>query len=134
MNGEAGGSESAFLSKTQNATTMKSYFGDFKILMQRVKDFGKPALVLLEADAYGFLEQQAWRARTERCICQNVHRHHLVAVAVKQLASVWRPARIRPPAGRNRDAWDTTWVWVRHDIDLKRARILTLVGHPSPVR
>jgi uncharacterized membrane protein YgcG len=59
INGEAGGSESAFLSKVQNATTMKSYFGDFKILMQRVKDFGKPALILLEADGYGFLEQQS---------------------------------------------------------------------------
>ncbi len=58
MNGEAGGGESAFLSKTQNATTMRSYFGDFKILMQRVKDFGKPVMILLEADGYGFLQQQ----------------------------------------------------------------------------
>ncbi|HVW24759.1 MAG TPA: hypothetical protein VHC69_05285 [Polyangiaceae bacterium] len=56
--GEAGGGESATLSKVQNATTMKSYFGDFKIFMQRVKDFGKPVLVLLEADGFGFLEQQ----------------------------------------------------------------------------
>ena len=56
--GEPGGSESAMLSKVQNATTMRSYFGDFKILMQRVKDFGKPALILLEADGYGFLQQQ----------------------------------------------------------------------------
>jgi hypothetical protein len=58
MNGEPGGSESAFLSKVQNATTMKSYFGDFKILMQRAKDFGKPVIILLEADGFGFLEQQ----------------------------------------------------------------------------
>ena len=58
MNGEAGGGESAFLSKVQNATTMKSYFGDFKILMQRAKDFGKPVIILLEADGFGFLEQQ----------------------------------------------------------------------------
>jgi hypothetical protein len=57
--GEAGGGESAMLSKVQNATTMRSYFGDFKILMQRVKDFGKPVVVLLEADGYGFLEQQS---------------------------------------------------------------------------
>ena len=42
MIGEAGGGESAFLAKVQNATTMKGYFGDFKILMQRAKDFGKP--------------------------------------------------------------------------------------------
>jgi hypothetical protein len=58
MNGEAGGGESAFLSKVQNATTMKSYFGDFKLLMQRAKDFGKPVIILLEADGFGFLEQQ----------------------------------------------------------------------------
>ena len=58
MNGEPGGAESAFLSKVQNAATMKSYFGDFKILMQRVKDFGKPVLVLMEADGFGFLQQQ----------------------------------------------------------------------------
>src|SRR3982751_6002416 len=58
MNGEPGGSESAFLAKVQNATTMKSYFGDFKILMQRAKDFGKPVIILLEADGFGFLEQQ----------------------------------------------------------------------------
>ncbi|HYP74625.1 MAG TPA: PA14 domain-containing protein [Polyangiaceae bacterium] len=57
--GEAGGGESATLQKLQNASTMASYFGDFKILMQRVKDFGKPTLVLLEADAVGFLEQQS---------------------------------------------------------------------------
>ena len=57
--GEAGGGESATLQKVQNATTMRSYFGDVKILLQRVKDFGKPALILVEADAFGFLEQQA---------------------------------------------------------------------------
>ena len=46
------------LAKVQNATTMKSYFGDFKILMQRAKDFGKPVMILIEADGFGFLEQQ----------------------------------------------------------------------------
>ncbi len=56
---EAGGGESATLSKLQNASLMRSYFGDFKLLMQRAKDFGKPVLVLLEADAFGFLEQQS---------------------------------------------------------------------------
>lgn len=56
---EAGGGESATLQKVQNASTMRSYFGDFKLLMQRAKDFGKPVVVLLEADAFGFLEQQS---------------------------------------------------------------------------
>src|SRR3954468_24861686 len=58
INGEPGGSESAFLSKVQNATTMGSYFGDFKILMQRAKDFDKPFVVLLEGDGFAFLQQQ----------------------------------------------------------------------------
>ena len=58
MNGEPGGGEAAFLQKVQNATTMRGYFGDFKILMQRAKDFGKPVIVLLEADGFGFLQQQ----------------------------------------------------------------------------
>jgi len=57
--GEAGGGEAQTLQKVQNATTMRSYFGDFKLLMQRAKDYGKPVLVLLEADAFGFLEQQS---------------------------------------------------------------------------
>ncbi|MEP7052330.1 MAG: hypothetical protein ABJB12_18330 [Pseudomonadota bacterium] len=56
---EAGGGEAQSLQKVQSPSTMSSYFGDFKILMQRVKDFGKPTLVLLEADAVGFLEQQS---------------------------------------------------------------------------
>jgi hypothetical protein len=56
--GEAGGGEGQTLQKVQTAATMKSYFQDFKILLQRVKDSGKPAYVLLEADAFGFLEQQ----------------------------------------------------------------------------
>ena len=58
MNGEAGGGESAFLQKVQNATTMRGYFGDFKLLMQRAKDFGKPVIILIEADGFGFLQQQ----------------------------------------------------------------------------
>lgn len=56
---EPGGGESATLQKVQNAATMRSYFGDFKLLMQRAKDFGKPVMILLEADAFGFLEQQS---------------------------------------------------------------------------
>src|SRR5690349_18509787 len=47
---EAGGGEAATLQKVQNAATMRAYFGDFKLLMQRAKDFGKPVLILLEAD------------------------------------------------------------------------------------
>ena len=59
MNGQSGYNEAAFLATAQNKTAMQGYWGDFKILMQRAKDFGKPVLILLEADGYGFLEQQS---------------------------------------------------------------------------
>ncbi len=59
MNGEPGGGEGQFLTKVQTPATMKSYFGDFKILMQRSKEFGKPVHVLLEPDGVGFLESQS---------------------------------------------------------------------------
>jgi hypothetical protein len=59
MNGESGYDESAFYATTKNATTMKSYFGDFKILMQRAKEFGKPVLVLMEGDGYAYMEIQS---------------------------------------------------------------------------
>ncbi len=58
MNDEPGGSESAFLAKAQNASTMAQYFGDFKLLLQRSRDFGKPVVIHLEPDGFAFLEQQ----------------------------------------------------------------------------
>ncbi|MET0406208.1 MAG: hypothetical protein ABW123_27565, partial [Cystobacter sp.] len=58
LNAEPGGGEAQFLAKTQNSTTMKSYFSDFKVLMQRAKDFGQPVFVLVEADGFGLLQQQ----------------------------------------------------------------------------
>ncbi|HYO52216.1 hypothetical protein [Archangium sp.] len=58
LNSEPGGGEDQVLAKVQNATTMRSYFSDFKVLMQRAKEFGKPVLVLMEADGYGFLQKQ----------------------------------------------------------------------------
>jgi hypothetical protein len=57
LNAEAGGGEDQFHVKVQNATTMKSYYSDFKVLMERAKDFGKPVLVLVEADGYGLLQK-----------------------------------------------------------------------------
>jgi hypothetical protein len=58
VNDEAGGGESQFLAKVRNAATMKGYFSDFKLLMQRAKEHGKPVMVLLEADGFGLLQQQ----------------------------------------------------------------------------
>ena len=40
MNGVANYNESAFLATAQNAAKMADYFGQWKILMQRVKDSG----------------------------------------------------------------------------------------------
>lgn len=59
MNNEPGGGEAQFYSKTQNATTMASYFDDFKVLMQRCKEFGKPVLVLMEGDGFAYMEIQS---------------------------------------------------------------------------
>ncbi|QRO02404.1 hypothetical protein JRI60_05815 [Archangium violaceum] len=58
VNSEDGGGEDQFLAKVQKATTMASYFYDFKVLMQRAKEFNKPVLVLMEADGFGFLQKQ----------------------------------------------------------------------------
>jgi len=58
MHGEPGGGEAQFHQKTRSVSTMRSYFGDFKILMQRAKDFGKPVVILLEADGYALLQRQ----------------------------------------------------------------------------
>jgi hypothetical protein len=59
MNGLSNYNEGAFLATAQNAAKMADYFGQWKILMQRVKDFGKPTVILVEADGFGFLEQQS---------------------------------------------------------------------------
>jgi hypothetical protein len=59
MNGEPGGGEDAFYAKTKTASTMASYFADFKLLMQRAKDFGKPVIVMVEGDGYGFMQLQS---------------------------------------------------------------------------
>jgi hypothetical protein len=55
---EPGGGEAESLAKVQNVTTMRSYFSDLRILMQRAKEHGKPILVLIEPDAFGLLQFQ----------------------------------------------------------------------------
>ena len=59
LNGEPGGGEDQLLAKVRNTATMRGYFSDFKALMQRAKEFGKPVLVLVEADGFGLLQKQA---------------------------------------------------------------------------
>ena len=59
MQDEPGGGEGQFYQKVQNATTMASYFRDFKTLMERARDFNTPVMILVEADGFAFLEQQS---------------------------------------------------------------------------
>ncbi len=56
---EPGGGEAQALAKTQNATTMREYFTDVKLFLQRAKEFGKPVMMLVEADGFGELQQQS---------------------------------------------------------------------------
>ncbi len=58
MNGESNYNESAFLATAQDPARMADYFGQWKILMQRAKDYGAPVVVMVEADGFGFLERQ----------------------------------------------------------------------------
>jgi len=51
--------ESKFVAKLQNATTMKSYFNDFILLMKNAKNFSKPVLILMEADGFGYCQIQS---------------------------------------------------------------------------
>jgi hypothetical protein len=58
MNSEPGGGEDQFLAKARSSATMRSYFSDFKVLMQRAREFGKPVLIMVEADGFALLQQQ----------------------------------------------------------------------------
>jgi hypothetical protein len=58
MNGVSGYNEGAFLATVQNPAKMADYFNQWKILMQRVRDFGLPTVIMVEADGFGFLQQQ----------------------------------------------------------------------------
>lgn len=42
--------------KANNRTSMLEYYQDFKLLMQRAKDFGRPVLVMVEADGFAYLQ------------------------------------------------------------------------------
>lgn len=59
MNGVSGYNESAFYATMQNATKMADYFGQWKLLMERARDFAKPTVILVEGDGFGFLYQQS---------------------------------------------------------------------------
>lgn len=50
--------EANFYQKCTSATTMRQYFTEFRDLMRRAKDYGKPVLVLMEADGFAYLARQ----------------------------------------------------------------------------
>ncbi|MBZ4329437.1 hypothetical protein [Corallococcus sp. AS-1-12] len=56
--GEPGGGEQETLAKLKNASTMRSYFEDVKLLLQRAKSYGGPVILHVEPDAVGFLQFQ----------------------------------------------------------------------------
>jgi hypothetical protein len=59
-NGPSGGSEAGNdLAHLNSAGTMRAYFADWALLMQKIGAFGKPALVVVEPDLWGFVEQNA---------------------------------------------------------------------------
>lgn len=57
--GLPGGGESATYAKLRVAATMRAYFNDFKLLMQVIKNFGRPVIVHLEPDGWANIEVQA---------------------------------------------------------------------------
>jgi hypothetical protein len=59
-NGPSGGSETNNdLAHLNSASTMKAYYADWALLMQKIGAFGKPTLVVVEPDLWGFMEQNA---------------------------------------------------------------------------
>jgi hypothetical protein len=41
-----------------NSSTMKAYFADFKLLMDKAKTFGKPVIIHIEPDFWGFMQMR----------------------------------------------------------------------------
>lgn len=48
-----------YLSRIQNPATMAAYFATYRLLLERVRDFGKPVIVLLENTAFAYIELAA---------------------------------------------------------------------------
>jgi hypothetical protein len=52
--GHAGG-DPGLLTEIQTVSFMTEYFKEFKVFMQKAKSFGKPVVLVLEGDSFGFL-------------------------------------------------------------------------------
>jgi hypothetical protein len=54
-----GGSEGdANYTNLNNSSTMRAYYADFKLLMDKIRAFNKPVIVHVEPDLFGFLQQR----------------------------------------------------------------------------
>ncbi len=58
LNNIGTGGTSGLYNKTTDPATMKSYFDQYKLLLSRSVEFGKPVLILIEADGFAFLQIQ----------------------------------------------------------------------------
>jgi hypothetical protein len=56
--GDAGNDHTKTLATVQSPAIMAGYFADFTLLMQRVKEFGKPVIVIVEPTTFGYLHDQ----------------------------------------------------------------------------
>ena len=56
----------------QNPSVMKAYYANWTLLMQRIGAFGKPVLVIVEPDLWGFLEQTSRGATSAASIPASV--------------------------------------------------------------
>jgi hypothetical protein len=52
--GHSGG-DPGLLTEVQSVSFMTSYFAEFKVFMQKAKNFGKPVILVIEGDSFGML-------------------------------------------------------------------------------
>ena len=63
--GPSGSNEGATdLAHLANASTMSAYYADWALLMQKIGAYGKPVLVIVEPDLWGFMEQAAGQSNS----------------------------------------------------------------------
>ena len=48
--------DAGLVTEIQNPTWTKQYFTEFKVMLQKIKKFGKPVIIVLEGDSFGMVE------------------------------------------------------------------------------
>ena len=48
--------DAGLLTEIQDSSWTKEYFTEFKVMMQKIKNFGKPVIIVLEGDSFGMVE------------------------------------------------------------------------------